>query len=170
MTSSCLQVRSGLSVAGLGLGCARAPVTGFLSVTGTFTANADGTYSDRTITSGAEQIEFPKECFSIGLVVTCDDVTSMLRAQFGYASVTCAMADGGCLCDAAVEQTSGMAVVSSDPAASGTYESADGIMTLSVRGLSAAEYAYCVSANELSLRPLTDTAGTLRGTIALTKQ
>lgn len=170
VTSSCLEVRGGVSVVGFGLGCATAPVTGFLSVSGSFTANADGTYSDHTTTSGAVQIEFPEACFSVGWVVTCDHVANVVLGHHGYASATCVAADEGCLCDATVEQTSGMALVSAEPAASGTYESAGDILTLNDRGLLAAEYTYCVSSNELSLRPLTDTAGTLRGAVLLTKR
>jgi hypothetical protein len=166
VTSSCLETRGGLSLSGFGLGCGSALATGFLSVTGTFTANADGTYSDQTYTSSAQQIEFPDECFAVGPPLTCDDVARVvLLEHYGYASATCVEAGGGCLCDARVEQASGMAIVSAEPASSGTYETEGDVLTLNDRASIVAEYAYCVSENELSLRPLTD-----KGSVVLTKQ
>src|SRR4051812_49023030 len=55
VASSCLTVSGALDLGLVGAGCPSAPVTGTLAVTGTFTANADGTYSDNTITTGQER-------------------------------------------------------------------------------------------------------------------
>src|SRR5581483_11063357 len=65
VTSSCLQVSGSLAVSMAGAGCPSAPITGSLTVTGTFTANADGTYSDGTITSGTEQFTLQPSCLII---------------------------------------------------------------------------------------------------------
>jgi hypothetical protein len=62
VTSSCLNVTGNLDLALVGAGCPSAPVTGSLQVTGTWTANADGTYSDDTLTSGSEQFTLGPSC------------------------------------------------------------------------------------------------------------
>ena len=38
------------------LGCTTVPVTGSLHVTGTWTANSDGTYTDNTVTTGIHHV------------------------------------------------------------------------------------------------------------------
>ena len=43
------------------LGCPTVPVNGSLQTTGTFVANADGTYSDNTTTTGS--VTFPLAAF-----------------------------------------------------------------------------------------------------------
>lgn len=88
-TSSCLSVSGQVDMTQFGLGCTSAPVTGSLQVTGTWTANSDGTYSDNTTTSGSEQLMLPASCLLIsGTTTTCDDISGPLQAA-GYASVTC---------------------------------------------------------------------------------
>lgn len=167
VVSSCVDVHGGLDLRGFGLGCTSASVTGILSVTGTFTANADGTYSDQTYTSGAQQIEFPEQCFDVGPAVSCDRLASVvLLDNYGYASATCMEAnDGACVCDAVLAQTSGMAIISGRPASSGRYDTADGVMTLTDGAEPTGEYEYCVSENELNLRPPTD-----KGSVVLARQ
>src|SRR6185369_11233588 len=51
--SSCLVLAGDLDGSYLSLGCSRIPVTGTLTTSGTFTANADGTYTDDTTTTGS---------------------------------------------------------------------------------------------------------------------
>jgi hypothetical protein len=77
-----------------GLGCSSMSVTGGpLQVTGTWTANADGTYADHTVTSGTENLSLPASCLIVsGTVVTCDKLDSLIG---GYDSVTCTDAAGG---------------------------------------------------------------------------
>lgn len=48
--SSCLDVSGELDLSLVGAGCPSAPLTGSLQVTGTFTANANGAYTDDTTT------------------------------------------------------------------------------------------------------------------------
>src|SRR5215831_1249994 len=56
VASSCLSVSGQVDLTLVGAGCPSAPVTGSLQVTGTWTANADGTYMDDTTTTGQEQL------------------------------------------------------------------------------------------------------------------
>src|SRR4029077_16626632 len=51
--SSCVALAGDLDGMYLSLGCSKIPVTGALTTSGTFTANADGTYIDDTTTTGS---------------------------------------------------------------------------------------------------------------------
>ena len=55
-SSSCLALAGEIDGWYLSLGCPKVPVTGTLNVTGTFTANADGTYIDNTTTTGSANV------------------------------------------------------------------------------------------------------------------
>ena len=169
VAGSCLPVSGSANIAGFGLGCTEAPVTGALEVAGTWTANADGTFTDQTTTTGDSQIELPPECLNVsGTVTTCDRLGGALQA-LGYASVTCADAasGGGCTCLASAEQTGGLAVVSLDAASRGTYATANDRVTTSF-GATSNAYAYCVSGDTLVLTPQGNgTTGALTGTIVL---
>ena len=109
MTSSCLTVTGGLDLSLVGAGCPTAPVTGSLAVTGTLTANANGTYSDDTVTSGDEQFTLAPSCLVISSTpVTCDGAASIIKT-LGYSSLTCTPAPGGgCTCAGTVHQTGGL--------------------------------------------------------------
>lgn len=169
VTSSCLELSGDADVTSIGLGCSSIPVTGYLEVTGTWTAYSDGTYSDETVTSGWAQFAMPESCRSIsGTVVRCSQMGNALEIM-GYTSTTCtSVASGGCACDAIVEQHGGMGVISIIPGTSGEYTVDEGILA-TVSDLPA-EYAYCVSGSDLTMHPLTSTAGTVTGIIELTKQ
>ena len=79
VTSSCLNVAGALDLTVAGASCPSAPVTGSLQVTGTLTANANGTYSDDTITSGDEQFTLAPSCLFISSApVTCDGAASII--------------------------------------------------------------------------------------------
>ena len=168
---SCLPVSGMADVSGFGLGCAAASVTGLLEVTGTWTADADGTFTDQTTTSGDSQLELPSECLNVsGTITTCDRLGGAFQA-LGYASVTCADAasGGGCTCSASAEQAGGLAVLAVGPASRGTYTTANGVLTTS-SGVADTEYAYCVTGNRLVMTPqTTGTTGALTGTIAFVK-
>src|SRR2546423_1465035 len=89
VASSCLKGTGGLDLGLFGAGCATAPVTGSLRVTGTWTANADGTYTDDTTTSGDEQFTLAPSCLVISSTpVTCTGAASLLKG-LGYASLAC---------------------------------------------------------------------------------
>src|SRR5688572_25350661 len=57
VASSCLKLSGDMDISTTSLGCPTVPVDGFLQTSGTFTANADGTYSDNTMTTG--NVTFP---------------------------------------------------------------------------------------------------------------
>lgn len=167
--SSCLQLSGDADVTSIGLGCSSIPVTGHLEVTGTWTAYANGTYSDETVTTGEAALAMEASCRSIsGTVVRCNQMGDALEIM-GYTSVTCTdVAGGGCACDAVIEQHGGMGVLSIIPATDGEYTLAGNVLT--TVSDAPAEYAYCASGTALSMHPLTSTAGTVTGTIELVKQ
>src|SRR4029077_4574726 len=105
VSSACLNVSGQLDLGSLGAGCPRAPVTGSLHVTGTLTANANGTYADDTTTTGNEQFTLEKSCLVISSTQTdCPGAASIIKS-LGYESVTCtSVAGGGCACSATINQ------------------------------------------------------------------
>lgn len=170
VTSSCLEVSGEVDLSPVGLGCASAPVTGFLEVTGTWTAHSDGTYSDQTITSGEEQLALSASCLLIsGTTVRCEQLGPPIQA-LGYSSVTCTPdASGGCTCEAQVEQSGDMGAVVMFPSASGDYFTSGSVLTTSDFD-TVTEYSYCASTTEMTVRPVVSTMGTLTGTIELQTQ
>lgn len=170
VTSSCLAVKGELDILGFGLGCRTVGVRGSRVVAGSFTANADGTYVDQTTTSGEELLEVPEACLSVsGTVVTCDRLGPVFES-LGYDSVTCADDGGGCRCNAVFEQTGGMGVLSLIPASTGRYITSNGTITLlDDNGSTPAAYAYCASADQLTLLPQSSATDAPRGSITLVK-
>jgi hypothetical protein len=170
VAGSCLPVSGEADMSGFGLGCTSAPVTGALEVTGTWTANADGTFTDETTTLGDVQLELPSECLNVsGTIAMCDRLSGALQS-LGLATVDCVEATGGgCTCSATADQAGGMARLSFDAASSGTYASADDVVTTS--GRAGVDYSYCTSGDTMTMTPTTASqVGTLTGTIALVRQ
>lgn len=172
VTSSCLHVSGSAELGATGLECADAPVTGYLEVSGTWTAHADGTYSDQTITTGEMKLDVPEACLSVsGTPIDCSQMAMALQ-YLGYSSVSCTPAsNGGCTCDAIVDQAGGMGVISPLPSTDGEYtvENEFDLYTDSSDGAHG-DYTYCVSSNQMTVRPVTTNAGTVSGTIVLTEQ
>jgi non-reducing end alpha-L-arabinofuranosidase len=168
VSSSCLNVTGQLDLTLVGAGCASAPVTGSLEVSGTWTANSDGTYTDGTLTTGSEQFTLAPDCLVISSApVTCAGVGSIL-ASLGYDTVTCTDATGGgCACSATVHQTGTLGWVSPAASTSGNYTTATNVVTIS-GDAGDATYPYCASANTLTLTPQS-TSPTTTGTIVLHK-
>jgi len=80
VTASCLNVAGELDMTLVSASCPSAPVTGSLHVTGTWTVNSDGTYSDNTTTLGAEQFTLGSACLNISSTpVTCDGIATLDR-------------------------------------------------------------------------------------------
>ncbi len=162
VTSSCLTVTGDLDVSLIGMSCPSLPVTGFLQVGGTWTANPDGTVSDNTATVGTEQFTLAPECLEISSTpVDCDGAASVITA-LGYSSVDCvASTSGGCDCSATVEQSGGMGLVSYLASPRGNYTTSDDVLTTNVTS-----YSYCVSGNTLTITPQTTTP-IMGGTVVL---
>ena len=177
VTSSCLTVGGELNLSWLGVGCSSAPVTGSLHVSGTWTAEADGTYSDNTTTTGTETLELLDSCLSVsGTCTTCARLGAPL-ASVGYASVTCEEDPNiepspecglGCTCSATIDQAGGIGVAPMFPSASGTYTVSGSTLTITA---GEQEYSYCVSGTTLILTPQSvGRTGTLTGTVVLQRQ
>jgi hypothetical protein len=164
MSSSCLTVSGELDLTLVGTACRTAPVTGSLRVTGTWTANADGTYTDDTIVTGEEQLTLAPSCLVISSTpVTCEGAAGIIK-NLGYSSLVCQpAANGGCSCAATINQTGGLGLLSPAPPTSGNYSSMDNVVTVS-GDAGDAKYGYCVSGSSLSLTP---ESKTVTGTLAL---
>lgn len=164
VTSSCLTVSGDLDRSTLGLDAAcRATVSGSRSVTGSWTAKADGTYLDQTTTQGTEQIAMSPPCLNLsGTTTTCARIGGPLAA-IGYESVDCKDdGKGGCACTGVVNQMGGIGRTSSDPQKNGNYTVAGNVLTNDGN----APFSYCVAGNKLTLTPTT-TAPISAGTIVL---
>jgi hypothetical protein len=159
-------------LAGFGLGCAEAAVTGDLEVSGTLIANPDGTLMDNTRMSGETVFELPPECLVVsGTVTSCDRVGGPIEESLGYSQVECVdAASGGCTCTGTVDQAGGIAFLSYEASESGTFATADTTITLS-NSADDVQYGYCVEENTLTMTPLTvNRIGTVMGTVVLLKQ
>ncbi len=178
VTSSCLTVSGDMDLSHVGLDrCESVSVTGSLEVTGTWTAYADGTYSDNTTTTGTETFELLGSCLRVsGTCTVCSRIGGAI-ASVGYASVTCEEDPNsepspecglGCTCSGTIDQAGGLGVAPMYPSASGTYTVAGSTLTITA---SEQEYSYCVSGTTLSMTPRSaPTTGTLTGTVVLQRQ
>jgi len=166
VTASCLKVTGNLDPSLAGAACASAPVTGDLEVNGTWTANADGTYSDKTRTSGTERFTLAASCLVISSTpVSCSGAGGLLTS-LGYASVNCAnRSDGGCDCTATVDQMGGLGSVVPAPSVTGNYTRSGNQFTLT-EDSGDTHYTYCSSQNTLTLTP-NPASPTVVGTILL---
>ena len=166
VSSACLSVSGQLDVqAAFGLSCSTGQLTGSLQVTGTWTANADGTFTDGTTTTGAEQLALPSDCKILSKApVTCERIGSVMQGGH-YETVTCTddASTGGCKCSATVKQSGSMGILVSDPNTSGNYTSASNAITITQDD---SKYSYCVAANKLTLTPQISGL-TVSGTIVL---
>jgi hypothetical protein len=169
VSSSCLSLTGNnldISLAGLDPNsCKNVTISGSLTVSGTWTANSNGTYTDGTMTSGTAQLQLPAGCLQLsGTTTTCARVGGPL-AGLGFESVTCTDATGGgCTCTATVQQSGGIGSLSGGAQASGNYTTSGNTLTADTT----ANYAYCVAGNQLTLTPQTPSP-TTTGTIMLQK-
>jgi len=161
VTSSCLNVTGEVDLSLYGAGCASAPGTGSLQVTGTWTAKANGTYYDDTTTSGDEQFTLAPSCLVISSTpVDCSGAASLLTG-LSYSSLSCpSTADGGCTCSGTVKQLGGIGWVSPSPSTDGDYTTSGNVITTSY-GM---KYSYCVSGDKLTMTPQS-TNPTVTGTV-----
>lgn len=158
VSSSCLTVTGQLDPSGFfGTTCPAIPVQGSLHVSGTWTANPDGTYVDDTTTTGTEQLALGSGCLSFsGTSLTCDQVSGAVQVM-GYSSVTCtSAAGGGCSCSATIAQHGGLGWVSPDPQTTGTFTADDGAVTLDGHS----PYASCASGTKMTWTPRTQSPAT----------
>jgi hypothetical protein len=168
VTSSCLAVSGTLDLSLVGAICPPAPITGSLQVTGTWTANADGTYLDNTVTTGNEQLTLDASCLVISSTpVTCDGIAGVIQS-LGYASLTCtSVSSGGCACTGTVNQTGTVGVLSVAPTTMRDYTTSGNQLTISGDG-GDVNYSYCAAGNTLTMTPQV-TSPTMTGTIVFQK-
>jgi non-reducing end alpha-L-arabinofuranosidase len=161
VTSSCLKLSGDMDVSLASLGCPTVPVTGSLTTTGTFVANADGTFSDNTVTTGSATFPLARACLSISSVErTCEQISSIFEA-LGWKSSTCSETNGQCNCTVTAQQQGGLGAISGVATTSGKYTTSSN--TLTTEDLS---FPYCAAADKLTVTPQTSA---LTGTILLTK-
>jgi non-reducing end alpha-L-arabinofuranosidase len=161
-TSSCLTLSGSMDVTLTSLGCATVPVTGSLQVSGTWTANADGTYTDNTTTAGSVTFPLAPSCLSISSVpVTCEKAGTIF-SSLGWNSAVCTSAGGQCSCSASANQKGGLGIVSGNPVSSGIVTTASNVVTND----DGFKYSYCVSGSTLTFSPQ---ASALTGTVVLQK-
>jgi len=148
VASSCLKLAGDMDVSLTSLGCLTVPVTGELQTSGTFVANADGTYADNTTTNGSATFPLAPDCLSISSVpVSCDRIGTIFEAA-GWTTATCADTAGQCNCSVTVNQQGGLGQILPYIDRTGSY-TADG----STLAASNATYSYCASGDTLTLTP-----------------
>jgi len=102
VASSCLKLSGDMDVSLSSLGCLTVPVNGSLQTTGTFVANADGTYSDNTTTRGSVTFPLAASCLSVSNVaVGCDKIGNIFNA-LGWGTAQCTDTNGQCNCSLSV--------------------------------------------------------------------
>jgi hypothetical protein len=169
--SSCLAVTGESDASGLGIGCSSVAVSGSLQVTGTWTANTDGTYTDGLTWLGEQQLDMGPICFMMGdpRINDCARIVGAVTALgyfegLEYSSLDCEGTDpteSGCTCTGTVEQNQNSEV--------GTFTVTAGVVTTS-GGL---EFSYCRSGDTMLMTPhrwSPDTSMTPTGTIVLQQQ
>ncbi len=173
VTSSCLTVTGEVNLREMAIFCTAQVVTGSLEVSGTWTANGDGTHSDNTRTTGSHNLELGEDCtwFVSSTPISCERIGEALPV-LGYAEATCVdnPATDGCTCNAVIDQpgpgrdqSGGIGFAPNpvmDPADS--YATDDNALTIGE-----ATYSYCASGTTLRLTPM---SGTLEGSIELQRQ
>ncbi|MFL5306672.1 MAG: arabinofuranosidase catalytic domain-containing protein [Polyangia bacterium] len=166
VASSCLNVSGNMDVTLASLGCKTVPVTGSLHVTGSWTANADGSYTDNTVTTGSMTFPLAPSCLSVSSVnVACDKAAGSLQA-LGWANVTCSTGTGGqCTCSATANQHGGIGVISPWAMSSGNYTTPG---SNSLNADDQVDYNTCASGSMLTLAPKPSILP-ITGTIVLQK-
>jgi hypothetical protein len=171
VTGACLAVSGALDTTSFSLGdTCSATVTGALDVSGTWTANADGTYTDGTTVTGSETVEMTADCKELsGTATTCNRLTGPFEAG-GYATVECVdnATTGGCTATTTIDQAGGIGVAPGYPLTEGNYTTAGNTLTIEA---GTQEYTYCVSGTTLTLTPvIAALTGTVTGSVVLQKQ
>jgi hypothetical protein len=175
VASCSLSLTGNVDLTGLGLNnaCMSTPITsGSMTVSGTLTFVAGGTFMDNTTTTGEAEFELAPPCLELsGTRTTCEMIARPI-SSVGFTMLTCVdnATTMGCTCSATMMQSGGLAFISFDPAMSGTYTTANNTVTTSAFGMNV-DYSYCVAGSTLTMTPTTvNKTGTVEGPIVLTKQ
>ncbi|HYP98952.1 MAG TPA: arabinofuranosidase catalytic domain-containing protein [Polyangiaceae bacterium] len=148
VTSSCLKLSGDMDVTLASLGCPKVPVVGSLTTTGTFTANADGTFTDNTKTTGSATFPLSPACLSISSVQrSCEQISSIFQA-LGWATSSCVSTNGQCNCTVTADQTGGLGTLSEVETSKGQYSTSGNLLTTDDTIT-----PYCVSGDQLTIAP-----------------
>src|SRR6185503_3155810 len=111
-----------------------------LTTTGTFTANADGTYTDNTTTTGSATMSLDNDCLTgSSVVVTCEKA-ALAFSPLGW-KATCSPSGGKCNCTAVIDLHGGVGYSMEQITTTGNYSTSDNKLMTDVN------YAYCASGN-----------------------
>jgi non-reducing end alpha-L-arabinofuranosidase len=164
VASSCLKLSGEMDMTLASLGCATVPVDGFLTTTGNFVANANGTYADNTTTTGTLSFPLAPSCLSISSVQTpCDRIGSIFTA-LGWDTVACTETNGMCGCVLSTVQQGGMGAIVPFTEPTGAYTTNATDNTLTATNVS---YSYCTAGDTLTVTPQ---MSALSGTIVLQRE
>jgi hypothetical protein len=148
VASTCLKLSGDMDMSLTSLGCPTVPAEGTLEVSGTFIANADGTYTDNTKTKG--QVTFPlaPACLSVSSVdVECARIGAIFVAA-GWSKAACSDTAGQCNCTLTVDRDAAMGAVVPYTEPTGSYTTANNQLTASN-----VTYSYCASGDTLRVTP-----------------
>jgi hypothetical protein len=116
---------------------------------GTWTANADGTYTDKTTTTGSMTFPLKSSCLTVSSIpASCSNIGGAFSA-FGWTTVCSTDANGQCNCSATANQTGGVGVISPYSSSTGNYTTSGSDLNTD----SEVDYSYCVSQQTLTLTP-----------------
>ncbi len=161
VASSCLKFSGAMDVSLASLGCSSVPASGSVTTTGTFVANADGTYTDNTRTTGSVTFPLAASCLSISSVlVTCEKAGSIFMA-LGWTTSACTTTNGQCNCSLSADQAGGLGLVSDLVTPQGMYTTSNNTLTTGD-----VSYSYCSSGSTLTLTPQMSSE---TGSVVLTK-
>ena len=161
VSSSCLKLSGDMDVSLSSLGCPKVPVVGSLTTTGSFSANADGTFTDNTKTTGSATFPLAPGCLSVSSVArTCEQLSSNFIA-LGWATSICTSASGQCTCTVTADQTGGLGTLSEVETSKGRYSTSGSMLTTEDTTV-----PYCVAGDKLTVAPQFPA---LSGTIVFTK-
>jgi hypothetical protein len=167
-----LELTGTVDVSTLALGCSSGTtLSGSLTVSGTWQADALGNVWDNTITEGVHEFRLPAACLEVPIVGSCGAIGTPLRHALGYTTAECVdnPERGGCTCTATFSQQGGMAEVSITPLGTGTYTTQGTTLTTSDRGL-LRTYDHCVVDDGVVLSiPTPGKIGQVVGSIVLQK-
>ena len=125
--------------------------TSGLSITGTWTLNADSTYTQQGALGGMISVSFAPSCFTEeGFTPTCDQINAgfamlaMTDPEFPFSAASCAAAGSNCRCS--------MTLRPIPTNETGTYATSGSVITTTPAGGTAEAQDYCVSGNRLQIQ------------------
>jgi non-reducing end alpha-L-arabinofuranosidase len=151
VSSSCLKIAGEIEMTTFGAACKTAKITGSLKVTGSFTARANKSYLDNTVTTGEEQLDLEPSCLIISSTPTdCSGAAGLLKGGLGLSTLDCTPVNGGgCTCKGTVQQNGMMGMPSGLASPDGAYATSGSVLTYD----DYLEYSYCVSNDRLTVTP-----------------